>query len=174
MSVRGFIADGDTYTAVPLDQIKAEVTARKAILVDVREQREWDQGHIGGAVFVPLSQLIAWDRDGLTAAERAALEKTLPKGSVVYCHCAAGGRALPGGESLTKLGYDTRPLRLGYRTLIEAGFPRLLGPLGRHRESKFSQDEVGLSGRLAATELVGAEDAVRSERQASPIGAFGA
>ena len=117
-------ADGDTYTAVSLDQVKAEVTARKAILVDVREQREWDKGHIRGAVFMPLSQLMAWDRDGLTAAEKATLEKTLPKGSVVYCHCAAGGRAVPGGEILAKLGYDSRPLREGYRALIEAAFPQ--------------------------------------------------
>ena len=42
-------AGGDTYTAVPLDQVKAEVTVRKAALVDVREKREWDQGHVRGA-----------------------------------------------------------------------------------------------------------------------------
>jgi phage shock protein E len=117
-------AGGDNYTAVPLDQVKAEVTARKAALVDVREQREWDQGHVRGALFIPLSQLMAWDRDGLTATERAALEKSLPKGAVVYCHCASGGRAVPAGETLAKLGYDARPLRQGYQTLIQAGFPR--------------------------------------------------
>lgn len=117
-------AGGDTYTAVPLDQVKAEVTARKAALVDVREQREWNQGHVRGAFFVPLSQLMAWDRDGLTPGDRATLEKSLPKGSVVYCHCAAGGRALPAGEILEKLGYEARPLRQGYQALIKAGFPR--------------------------------------------------
>ena len=29
---------------MPLDQVKAEVTAKKAYLVDVREQKEWDRG----------------------------------------------------------------------------------------------------------------------------------
>jgi rhodanese-related sulfurtransferase len=117
-------AEGDAYTTVPLDQVKAEVTARRAALVDVREQREWDQGHVRGALFIPLSQLMAWDRDGLNATERAALEKALPRGAAVYCHCAAGGRAVPAGEILAKLGYDARPLRQGYQALIQAGFPR--------------------------------------------------
>lgn len=112
------------YTPEPLPQVKANVEAKKAILVDVREQREWDRGHIQGAVLVPLSQLSEWDRDGIKPSDRKALEKVLPKGSVVYCHCAAGGRALPGGEALRKLGYDARPLRTGYRDLLKAGFPK--------------------------------------------------
>ncbi len=114
----------DGYTTVPLDTIKEQVAAKKAVLVDVREQREWDQGHLKSAVLLSLSQLSAWERDGLTAAEKAALEKAVPKGSVVYCHCAAGGRALPGGEALRKLGYEARPLRQGYRDLVQAGFQR--------------------------------------------------
>ncbi len=115
------------YTAEPLHEVKAKVEAKQAVLVDVREQNEWDRGHIRGAVLVPLSVLTAWERDGMTPADRTALAKALPKGSVVYCHCAAGGRAAPGGESLRKLGYDARPLRSGYQKLIEAGFPRAPG-----------------------------------------------
>ena len=115
------------HTSEPLHEVKAKVQTRKAILVDVREKAEWDQGHIRGAVLIPLSVLMAWERDGIGQDDRAALAKALPKGSVVYCHCAAGGRALPGGESLRKLGYDARPLRPGYRDLVRAGFPNELG-----------------------------------------------
>lgn len=112
------------YTTEPLGQVKAKVESKKAILADVRERREWDQGHVKGAVFLPLSLLSEWDRDGISEAEKAKLVKALPKGSVVYCHCAAGGRALPGAEALKKLGYDARPLKTGYRALIEAEFVR--------------------------------------------------
>ena len=112
------------HTTEPLAQIKEKVESKKAILVDVRERREWDGGHIKGAVFLPLSQLTVWERDGIGEAEKAELARKLPKGSVVYCHCAAGARSLPGAGALKKLGYDARPLKPGYRDLIEAGFPR--------------------------------------------------
>ncbi|MHB1558118.1 MAG: rhodanese-like domain-containing protein [Acidimicrobiales bacterium] len=117
-------ADDEGYTDVPLDQIKASVRARKAILVDVRERKEWDRGHIEGAVLVPLSKLAKWERSGIPDAEKEALKKALPGGSVVYCHCAFGSRALPGAEVLRKLGYEARPLRQGYSALIGAGFPK--------------------------------------------------
>lgn len=110
------------YTTEPLDKIKAKVESKKAILADVREPREWDKGHLKDAVLLPLSRLSEWERDGISASDKAKLSKSLPKGSVVYCHCAAGGRALPGAEALKKLGYDARPLKTGYRDLIEAGF----------------------------------------------------
>lgn len=114
----------DGYATDSLDAIKKQVAERKAVLVDVREKNEWDQGHLNGAVFLPLSQLTAWERDGLAPADKAALEKALPKGAVVFTHCAAGGRSVPGGEILRKLGHDARPLRQGYQALLQAGFAK--------------------------------------------------
>jgi rhodanese-related sulfurtransferase len=115
-------AQQEEHTKEPLNQIKAKLESGKAILVDVREQREWDRGHIRGAVLLPLSQLTAWERDGLNEEEKRKLAKALPKGSSVYCHCARGGRAVPGSEALRKLGYDARALKPGYSELLEAGF----------------------------------------------------
>ena len=63
----------------------------------------------------------------MTVPEKAKLLKDLPKGSVVYCHCASGHRCLSGGEALRNLGYDARPLKPGYRALVKAGFPRETG-----------------------------------------------
>jgi rhodanese-related sulfurtransferase len=117
------------YTNVGIEQVRTEVAGRKAVLVDVREPKEWARGHLRDAVSIPLSDLMAWDRDGLSAAEKAALQKAVPPGSVVYCHCAAGARALSAGELLTKLGYRARPLRQGYRDLVQAGF--VPAPSGR-------------------------------------------
>lgn len=112
------------YTPDSLNLVKSHVESGKAILVDVREKREWDRGHLQKAVLIPLSQLSAWARDGMNKADKAALAKALPKGTIVYCHCAAGGRSIPGGEVLRKFGYDARPLKEGYRDLIDAGFPK--------------------------------------------------
>ena len=123
-SLTAAVVDEDGYTSDPLDKVLAAMTSKQAILVDVREKREWDRGHIKGAILIPLSQIQEWESKGITEAEKAKLAKQLPKGSVVYCHCAAGARALPGGEGLKKLGYDARPLRSGYRALVEAGFPK--------------------------------------------------
>lgn len=117
------LSQGLGYTTDPLDKVKAEVETGTAILVDVREKQEWDRGHLRKAVCLPLSSLRAWQNKGLSASEKAALVKSVPEGSVVYCHCAAGSRALPAGAALRKLGYDARPLRQGFRALVEAGFP---------------------------------------------------
>lgn len=119
---------GDGFTEDTLDQVKARVGARRAVLVDVREQREWDQGHLAGAVLIPLSRLAAWERDGIGKADSEWLARTLPKGSTLYCHCAFGGRAVPASEVLRGLKYDARPLRQGYEQLLGAGFPKATTP----------------------------------------------
>jgi rhodanese-related sulfurtransferase len=126
--IGGARADDEGHTDEPLEQVKAKVEAKRAILVDVREQKEWDRGHIEGALLVPLSRLSDWGHDGMTAEEKAALARSLPKGSVVYCHCRAGHRALSGAEILRGLGYDARALKPGYDDLIKAGFPRAPEP----------------------------------------------
>lgn len=115
-------AEAPKHTTDGLDKVKERVEAKKAVLVDVREKREWDKGHVEGAVFLPLSQLTAWERDGIGAEEKAKLAELLSRGPTVYLHCAAGGRSLVAGEVLGKLGFQTRPLKPGYRELIEAGF----------------------------------------------------
>lgn len=117
------LAQDSPHTKIPLSQVKEEVTSKKAVLVDVREPAEWEKGHIEGAVLLPLTKLRAWEKDGLTEADKAELFKVLPKGSVVYTHCGAGARAVPGGEALRKFGYDARPLKPGYKAIVEAGFP---------------------------------------------------
>lgn len=97
-----------------LSQVKADVDAGKAVLVDVRQKREWDAGHVEGAVFLPLGSI----EDGLSEDEAAKL----PKDKTVYLHCAVGLRAAAAGESLEKLGYKVQPLDVDYRALVKAGF----------------------------------------------------
>ena len=97
-------------------EVKKALEQKKAILLDVREQSEWDEGHLKDAQLLPLSKLKKGDSKELT--------KDLPKDKVIYCHCRAGTRALQAAELLQKLGYDVRPLKQGYKDLLEAGFPK--------------------------------------------------
>jgi rhodanese-related sulfurtransferase len=105
------------HTKVPLETVKKEVQEKKAVLVDVREKREWDRGHIEGAVFLPLSDL----QQGV---EPEKLARLLPKDKIIYAHCARGGRCLRAADLLQKNGYQIRPLKPGYNELLEAGFEK--------------------------------------------------
>ena len=105
------------HTKDSLDTVKESLKAGKAVLLDVREQKEWDAGHLKAARLVPSSKLKM--ETGLEE-----LLKTLPKDKVIYTHCRGGNRALVCGEILKKHGFDVRPLKTGYKELEEAGFEK--------------------------------------------------
>lgn len=106
-----------THTKDSLETVKQNVASGKAVIVDVREQAEWDAGHLKDALLLPQSKL-------RVESELAELVKKLPKDKIIYTHCKAGGRALTCGEILKKQGYDVRPLKSGYEDLVKAGFPK--------------------------------------------------
>jgi rhodanese-related sulfurtransferase len=105
------------HTKDSLQTVKENLKAGKAVLIDVREQEEWDAGHLKAARLVPLSRLGA-------ESTLAELLKALPKDKIVYAHCRAGVRCLTGGAILKKHGYDVRPLKTGYEGLVAAGFEK--------------------------------------------------
>lgn len=113
-------AFGAEHTKDSLDKVQRNLAAKQAVLLDVREQGEWDRGHLADAQLMPLSELKNASSD---PGVREKLAKTLPKDRIVYCHCAKGVRALIAGTVLEKLGYDVRPLAAGFDQLREAGFP---------------------------------------------------
>jgi rhodanese-related sulfurtransferase len=106
-----------THTKDSLDTVKENLKAGKAVIVDVREQEEWDAGHLKGAILMPQSKL-------KVEAEAAELAKKLDKSKVIYTHCRAGRRALVCGEILKKQGFDVRPLKSGFDELVGAGFEK--------------------------------------------------
>jgi phage shock protein E len=101
----------------PLPTVQENVATHKAVIVDVREPGEWKDGHIEGAVSLPLSSL----KQGVDAK---TLEQQLPKDKIVYTHCVMGVRALTAAKILEKLGYNVRPLKAGYKELVTAGFQK--------------------------------------------------
>jgi rhodanese-related sulfurtransferase len=106
-----------TATSDSLELVKQRLADKNAVLLDVREVTEWNNGHVDGAISLPISKL----QEGL---EAETLAKIVPKDKIIYTHCAAGGRALAAAEVLSRQGYDVRPLKPGIRELFGAGFAK--------------------------------------------------
>lgn len=106
-----------THAKDSVATVKKNLNDGKAVLLDVREQSEWDAGHLAAARHFALS-------DFQDEAKLASLVKTLDKKKIIYTHCKAGGRALTCGEMLKKEGFDVRPLKPGYQQLLEGGFEK--------------------------------------------------
>ena len=109
---------GAEQTKDLLKTVKKNVDEEKAVLVDVREKSEWDDGHIEGSVFLPLSTL---KKKSLTKEQ---LEEALPEDRILYTFCVVGKRSVAAGEVLEKFGYEVRPLKPGYKELLRAGFKK--------------------------------------------------
>lgn len=114
-------ADQPQHTKDSLQKVRKAVKEKKAILLDVREKREWDAGHLSSAQLLPLSELA---RDGGNPEYVKKLAQRIPPDKIIYCHCKSGGRVLSAAQVLRSLGYDCRPLRQGYQTLLNAGFQK--------------------------------------------------
>ena len=106
-----------THTKDTTETVKANLKDGKAVIVDVREQKEWDEGHLAGAILMPKSKLTV-------DADLAELIKKLDKTKIIYTHCRAGKRALECGEILKKQGFDVRPLKSGFQQLVDDGFEK--------------------------------------------------
>ena len=83
------------------------------ILVDVREDSEWDRGHLPGAVHL-----------GRGIIERD-IEKAFPdKRSLLVLYCGGGFRSALSADNLQKMGYkNVISMDGGWRGWTEAGFP---------------------------------------------------
>jgi acetyl esterase/lipase/rhodanese-related sulfurtransferase len=110
-------APAQDHTKDSLDAVKKALALKKAVLIDVREKGEWDQGHLKDAKLLPLSNL---KEESLPTD----LPQILPKDKIAYLHCAAGRRCLKAAEILRKHGYDVRPLKDGYKNLLTNGFAK--------------------------------------------------
>lgn len=91
----GYIAsnllEGD-FKQVNVDKVR-KLVEDNAYIVDVREVREFENGHIKGAKNIPLSQL----RDRVNE---------IPKDVPVYLHCRTGQRSYNAALALQNLGYN--------------------------------------------------------------------
>jgi sulfur-carrier protein adenylyltransferase/sulfurtransferase len=139
-----------------LNQVKAEITEIDAtegsrlleagdhVWLDVREQGEWDEGVIPGAVHIPRGNL------------ESRVEGLLPDhDQAIVVYCAVGSRSAFATKTLEELGYtDVVNLGGGYTDWKRNGYataaPRSLAPQQRSRYSRHLLiPEVGEAGQLA-------------------------
>ena len=84
----------DGYQQISLEEAKEMMDTQEVIILDVREQDEYDSGHIPGAVLLPVGTI-----DETTAAE------VIPEmDSTVLVYCRSGNRSKT-AAALAELGY---------------------------------------------------------------------
>src|SRR5829696_3173268 len=120
----------------------------RPVLVDVREQHEFEEGHIPGAVHVPRGHLES-------RIEGAAPDRSQP----VVLYCASGNRSALAADTLERLlGYENVESMTGGITLwkdrgYDIEVPRALTPEQRSRYSRhLLLPELGLEGQIKLLE----------------------
>ena len=114
------LQEGPLQTAAQLTpaEVAERVEREEVHVVDVRNQSEWDAGHLPGAIHIPLGSL----------PERIA---TLPTDRPLVLHCQGGGRSAIGVSLLQAAGHQAvANLATGYGGWINAGLPTVPGHPG--------------------------------------------
>ena len=90
----GNAADG-SYQQITQEEAKEMMDTKEVIILDVREQDEYDSGHIPGAVLLPVG----------TIDEDTAAAVIPEKDSTVLVYCRSGNRSKTAAAALASLGY---------------------------------------------------------------------
>ena len=85
----------NTYHQITQEAAKDMMDTQEVIVLDVREQDEFDAGHIPGAVLLPVGTI--------TKDTAAAVIPQLD--SVVLVYCRSGNRSKTASKTLVDLGY---------------------------------------------------------------------
>ena len=94
----------------------AELFSAGSFLLDVREQSEWDAGHVEGAVLIPLGQL-------------SARMSEVPTDKTVLVICRSGNRSAQARDQLRAAGYtQVTSVDGGMNAWIQAGYKVVTGP----------------------------------------------
>jgi hydroxyacylglutathione hydrolase len=115
--VKGYIGpkdlggDLEEYQNIPASDAKEQMEAEDYIVIDVRNQNEWDEGHIPGAHHIMLGTL----SDNL---------ESIPKEKKIIAHCQSGARSAIGTSLLLKNGFkDVLNLEGGFSAWEKEGLP---------------------------------------------------
>jgi rhodanese-related sulfurtransferase len=94
----------------------AEYFSAGAFLLDVREQSEWEAGHVEGAVLIPLGEL-------------STRMSEVPTDKIVLVICRSGNRSAQARDQLRAAGYtQVTSVDGGMNAWIQAGLPVVTGP----------------------------------------------
>ena len=100
-------------TEISPQDAAAKLKSGEAVVVDVRDKDEWDEGHIPGAMHMSRGTI-----------ELDIEEKVSDPNAMIICHCGGGGRSALAAESLQKMGYkNVRSMAGGLKAWKAAGLP---------------------------------------------------
>ena len=86
---------GAVYVNITAEEAKQIMNSEEGyIILDVREQDEYDAGHIPGAILIPYAQI----------AEKAE-DVLADKDQLILVYCRSGRRSKIAAEALVELGY---------------------------------------------------------------------
>ena len=85
----------NSYQQITQEAAKEMMDTQEVVILDVREQHEYDSGHIPGAVLLPVGTI--------TEDTAAAVIDNLD--TVVLVYCRSGNRSKTASQSLVDLGY---------------------------------------------------------------------
>ena len=100
-------------TEISPQDAAAKLNSGEAVIIDVRDKDEWDEGHIPRATHMSRGTI-----------ELDIEEKVPEANTMVICHCGGGGRSALAAESLQKMGYkNVRSMAGGFKAWKAAGLP---------------------------------------------------
>ena len=86
---------GAVYVNITAEEAKEIMDTEEGyVILDVREQDEYDAGHISGAILIPYTQI-----------EAKANEMLPDKDQLILVYCRSGRRSKIAAEALAELGY---------------------------------------------------------------------
>lgn len=84
------------YTQITQEEAKTMMEEETSLVIlDVREESEYQEGHIPGAVLLPVGEI----------DEESAKDTIGDKDTTVLVYCRSGNRSKTASEALSKLGY---------------------------------------------------------------------
>jgi rhodanese-related sulfurtransferase len=100
-------------TEISPQDAAARSKSGEAVIVDVRDKEEWDEGHIPAATHLSRGMI-----------ELDIEERVPDPNAMIICHCGGGGRSALAAESLQKMGYkNVRSMAGGFKAWKAAGLP---------------------------------------------------
>ena len=85
----------NTYRQISQEEAREMMDGQDVLILDVREQDEFDAGHIPGAVLLSVGSI----------TEESAGDVIPDKDSVVLVYCRSGNRSKTASQALADLGY---------------------------------------------------------------------
>ena len=91
----GNSANENSYQQITQEAAKEMMDTQEVVILDVREQHEYDSGHIPGAALLPVGTIV----EDTAAAVIDELD------TVVLVYCRSGNRSKTASQALADLGY---------------------------------------------------------------------